>query len=141
MNEKTIIVDNPIGLPLASIDDFVLFQGDMKLPITDEALQNLKTSIRDHHVFIRERKNERTKTTESHGKRHGKRHGQYEQVRECPRKEAERKRELGILYGKLHRSHGGVSSVWEFHSGTKGRRERGKTTKRNYSTCRFVVTT
>lgn len=52
MEEKRIIVDNPTGLPLASVDDYVLFQGDLKKPLTEDALTALKTSICDHRVFI-----------------------------------------------------------------------------------------
>lgn len=46
-----IIVDNPSGLPLLPLDEFVTFQGDLKK--TDEAkLEKLCRSIIDHHVFI-----------------------------------------------------------------------------------------
>lgn len=41
--EKIIIVDNPTGLPLAKLDDFVLFQGDLKKPITDASIIALKS--------------------------------------------------------------------------------------------------
>lgn len=50
--EKIIVVDNPTGLPLAKLDDFVLFQGDLKMPISDPAMKALKTSILEHRVFI-----------------------------------------------------------------------------------------
>lgn len=51
-DEKIIIVDNPTDLPLAKLDDFVLFQGDLKKPLSDTALAALKASILSHHLFI-----------------------------------------------------------------------------------------
>lgn len=50
--ERVILIDNPTNLPIAPLDDFVLFQEDLKFPISDEALQALKKSIIDHRIFI-----------------------------------------------------------------------------------------
>jgi len=52
IDEKIIIVDNPTDLPLAKLDDFILFQGDLKKPIAGDALDALKASIVSHHIFI-----------------------------------------------------------------------------------------
>jgi len=50
--EKIIIVDNPTDLPLAKLDDFVLFQGDLKKPLSETAITAMKTSILNHRIFI-----------------------------------------------------------------------------------------
>lgn len=52
VDEHTIIVDNPSGLALAALDEFVLFQGDLKRPIHGQALAAFKQSIKEHRVFI-----------------------------------------------------------------------------------------
>lgn len=49
---KIIVIDNPSGLPLISLDDIVESQGDLKLPPEPDKLERLMRSILDHHVFI-----------------------------------------------------------------------------------------
>lgn len=51
-SRKAILIDNPTNLPLLPLDEFALFQGDLKKEPEKSALDKLMRSILDHHIFI-----------------------------------------------------------------------------------------
>ena len=50
--DKILVVDNPTNLPLLPLDSIVSFQGDFKKDPEPAALDKLKRSILEHHLFI-----------------------------------------------------------------------------------------